>query len=106
MTESSSRELIAILENVSEVSSSFSKTVKKNNIVLYLCSDVLIIIYKKEVGKNKVVPIFDKCYPLNEIKAEEISRLSLYYFVLFYFFIIYYYNFYLLSYKNKFDYFV
>jgi len=73
LTESSLRELVAILENVSEVSSSFSKTVK-NNIDLYLCNDVLICIYKKDIGKGKVVHILDKCFPLNEIKVEEIKR--------------------------------
>jgi len=76
LVESSLRELVAILENVSEVSSSFSKTVK-NNIDLYLCNDVLICIYKKDIGKGKVVHILDKCFPLNEIKVEEIKRQSI-----------------------------
>ncbi|ORX60832.1 hypothetical protein BCR36DRAFT_407833 [Piromyces finnis] len=76
LTESSSRELVAILENVSEVSNSFSKTVK-NNIDLYLCNDFLVCIYKKNIGKGKVVHILDKCFPLNEIKVEEIKRQSM-----------------------------
>ncbi|KAG4093566.1 hypothetical protein H8356DRAFT_1428566 [Neocallimastix lanati (nom. inval.)] len=71
--ESSPRELVTILENVSEVSNSFSKAVK-NNIDLYLCNDVLICIYKKELSKGKYVHILDRCFPLNEIRAEEIKQ--------------------------------
>ncbi|ORX77307.1 hypothetical protein BCR32DRAFT_270729 [Anaeromyces robustus] len=76
LTESSSRELVTILENVSEVNNSFTKTVK-NNIDLYLCNDVLISIYRKESSKGKYVHIFDKCYPLNEIKIEEFKPQSI-----------------------------
>jgi len=83
--ESSPRELVTILENVSEVSNSFSKAVK-NNIDLYLCNDVLICIYKKELSKGKYVHILDRCFPLNEIRAEEISLYSIFFFFFFFFF--------------------